>query len=226
MFYFRQETLDDLMRDALEAVSKQGRRVNASRGWCTEITGVLLELTDVRARLSRTKTNGTPFSALRESCWSLSGRSDFASIDYYLRGAYDLQKDVEPDGVTISGAYGPRLIGIGQEGQLERIVGILNRKAATRQAVLQLFDADDLSSNQRDVPCTCTLQFLNRDGAPGSQFLIVFVPVIADGEPECREHVAIRWVPWRALVALPLAPTDRRFVSARDMNPQSRSTAQ
>jgi ADP-ribose pyrophosphatase len=55
---------------------------------------------------------------------------------------------------------------------------------------------------------------------PGSQFLIVFVPVVADGEPECREHVAIRWVPWPDLAALPLAPTDHRFVVARDMDPK------
>jgi Thymidylate synthase len=165
MSYLRQETLDDLMRDALEAVLKHGRRVHASRGWCTEITGVMLELTDVRARLSRTETKGTPFSALGEFCWYLSGRSDFASIAYYLPRAYDLEKDVESDGVTISGAYGPRLIGAGEQGQLERVVGMLSQKATTRQAVLQIFDADDLSSNQRDVPCTCTLQFLNRDGA-------------------------------------------------------------
>lgn len=50
---------------------------------------------------------------------------------------------------------------------------------------------------------------------PGSPFLIVFVPVVAEGEPECREHAAIRWVAWAELAALPLAPTDQRFVAAR-----------
>jgi 8-oxo-dGTP diphosphatase len=51
---------------------------------------------------------------------------------------------------------------------------------------------------------------------PGSRFLIVFVPVVAAGEPECREHVAIRWVAWGELAGLPLAPTDHRFVAARN----------
>ena len=162
--YFQQATLDDLMRDALIAVRTQGRRVQATRGWCLEITGVMLELTDVRARLSRTESKGTPFSALGEFSWYLSGRSDFTSIDYYLRGAYDLIEDVEPDGVTISGAYGPRLIGSAGEGQLERVVALMARKPTTRQAVLQLFDANDLISGQRDVPCTCTIQLLNREG--------------------------------------------------------------
>ena len=159
--YFRRSTLDDLIRDAFEAVITCGHKVRASRGECTEITGVMLELTDIRSRLSRSETKGRPFSALGEFCWYLSGRSDFDSIDYYLRGAYKLDKDVEPDGKTISGAYGPRLIG---QGQIERVIDILTRKPTTRQAVLQIFDANDLASGQRDVPCTCTIQLLNRDG--------------------------------------------------------------
>lgn len=50
---------------------------------------------------------------------------------------------------------------------------------------------------------------------PGSEFLIVFVPVVAEGQPECREHVAVRWAEWPELDAMPLAPTDRRFVALR-----------
>jgi thymidylate synthase len=100
---------------------------------------------------------------LGEFCWYLSGRSDFDSIDYYVKGAYDPERDVEPDGVTISGAYGPRLMGLDGNGQLEHVIGMLTRKATTRQAVLQLFGADDLTSGQRDVPCTCTIQLLHRD---------------------------------------------------------------
>ena len=51
---------------------------------------------------------------------------------------------------------------------------------------------------------------------PGSQFLIVFVPVVVEGEPECREHMEVRWVPWNELTALPLAPTDRKLVAMRE----------
>lgn len=50
---------------------------------------------------------------------------------------------------------------------------------------------------------------------PGSPFLIVFVPVMTEGEPECREHLALRWVDWCELRLLPLAPTDLRFVAER-----------
>jgi thymidylate synthase len=161
--YFREATIDDLMREAIQAVREHGRPVTATRGSCLEVTGVMLELTNVRARLSRTESKGTPFSALGEFCWYLSGRSDHKSIEYYVKDAYDADKDVEPDG-TIAGAYGPRLIGPRDDDQLERIVALLERKETTRQAVLRLFDASDLRSGQRDVPCTCAIQFLNREG--------------------------------------------------------------
>ena len=48
---------------------------------------------------------------------------------------------------------------------------------------------------------------------PGSDYLIVFVPVVVHGEPECREHTAIRWAAWVDLSEMPLAPTDREFVA-------------
>lgn len=47
---------------------------------------------------------------------------------------------------------------------------------------------------------------------PGSVFVIEFVPTVIEGEPTCLEHEALRWVPLEELPALPLAPSDRRFV--------------
>jgi mutator protein MutT len=47
---------------------------------------------------------------------------------------------------------------------------------------------------------------------PGSPFEIVFLPVDIDGEPACLEHDALRWGTAAELRALPLAPSDRRFV--------------
>lgn len=50
---------------------------------------------------------------------------------------------------------------------------------------------------------------------PGSPYLIVFVPVRIAGEPVCREHSALRWGRPRELIELPLAPSDRQYVSFR-----------
>lgn len=50
---------------------------------------------------------------------------------------------------------------------------------------------------------------------PHSTFLIAFIPVLAEGVPQCREHAEIRWVRWDELMDLHLAPTDHRFVLTR-----------
>ncbi len=47
---------------------------------------------------------------------------------------------------------------------------------------------------------------------PHSEFVIVFVPVCIEGEPECLEHTEIRWVAVGELNNLTLAPSDRAFV--------------
>lgn len=46
----------------------------------------------------------------------------------------------------------------------------------------------------------------------GSPYLIAFVPVRIDGEPECLEHSALAWATPGELLQYALAPSDRRFV--------------
>ena len=46
---------------------------------------------------------------------------------------------------------------------------------------------------------------------PGSEFQIDFVPTTILGEPICIEHSELRWVSSEELLALDLAPSDRRF---------------
>jgi mutator protein MutT len=47
---------------------------------------------------------------------------------------------------------------------------------------------------------------------PGSEFLIEFVPTVVDGEPQCLEHIELRWMALEEMDSLQLAPSDRRFV--------------
>lgn len=47
---------------------------------------------------------------------------------------------------------------------------------------------------------------------PGSEFVIVFVEVEAQGEPKALEHQELRWVKPADVIGLELAPADRRFV--------------
>lgn len=52
---------------------------------------------------------------------------------------------------------------------------------------------------------------LGRIRDPGSPYLVVFVAVVASGEPVAREHAEVGWFTPAEAVELALAPADRRF---------------
>lgn len=148
------ETIDDLMHLVIKRILSAGDYICPTRGPAREISGVLLELTSPRYRISLTETRGKPFSCLGEFCWYLAGRNDLAFICYYIPNYSEYS-----DG---SGGYGPRLFNWRGINQFENVASILRSKPDSRQAVIQLFDSTDILGNKKDVPCTCTLQFMVR----------------------------------------------------------------
>lgn len=157
--HLRANTLDDLLDAAFRLLLKSKMRVSPTKGPTVEEQGVVLELTSPRARLSRAAEKGHVFSCLGELFWYISCKQDLPSIQYYIPRYDDY---AEADG-TIWGAYGPRIFG-GERSQYEVIRDRLAIKPDTRKAVIQLFDKEDILADHEDVPCTCTLQFLVRDG--------------------------------------------------------------
>jgi thymidylate synthase len=93
------DTLDDLLLKVFKKILQKGVRVKASKGANTELAGILLELKNPRARLSRTETKGTLFSCLGESLWYLSKSNRLDYIEYYLSnyGKYsdDRRRDLD-----------------------------------------------------------------------------------------------------------------------------------
>lgn len=154
-------TLDDLLRLALEGIRDQGQRIDPTRGAALELLGASLELGNPRARLSRSETRGRAVSAIAELCWYLGGSNDGAQIAFYIS---KYEAEIEADG-TVNGGYGPRLFPHGGPNQIESVVNTLKVSRCSRRAVVQLFDRSDIGGTQRfkDVPCTCTLQFIIRD---------------------------------------------------------------
>jgi thymidylate synthase len=150
-----EDSLDDLLRAAFETVLERGEAVLPTKGRTRELRGVTLQLTNPRARLSRSESRGKVFSALGELLWYLSGSAATDRITHYIP-AY---QEYDEDGV-VHGGYGPRLRG--DNDQLATVIALLRRKPSTRQAVIQIFDRVDLLEPHKDIPCTCTLQFLNR----------------------------------------------------------------
>ncbi|WP_236205826.1 thymidylate synthase [Pseudomonas tohonis] len=156
--YVKEETLDDLLNNIYTKLLKKKEKITATKGSFKEITGALLHIKRPRARLSRAEGKGKLFSCLGELAWYLSGSKDLKFITHYI----PLYKKSSDDRKTVYGGYGPRLMGAGKNNQLKTIIKILSEKNTSRQAVVQLFDAKDILKPRKDIPCTCTLQFLVR----------------------------------------------------------------
>ncbi|MEX0961096.1 MAG: thymidylate synthase [Burkholderiales bacterium] len=157
--YIKEQTLDDLLHKVISKLLKNNRRVTASRGDFMEMTGVLLLLTNPRARLSRTEQKQHLFSSLGELLWYLSGTNDLDFIHYYVKR----YKDESEDGVKVYGGYGPRFLNMdGRHNQVQNVIELLKSKRTSRRAVIQIFSAADIAKVHVEIPCTCTLQFLIR----------------------------------------------------------------
>lgn len=154
------ETLDDLLMGVYQDLIERPFSIKTSRGDTCEVIGVNLTLTNPRARLSRSEVKGKAFSPVGELLWYLSGSNSLEFIQQYIPH-YKKETD---DGVTIFGAYGPRLYNMHTNiNQIDNVKALLKEKPTSRRAVIQLFDAADLVGTHKEIPCTCTLQFLLRE---------------------------------------------------------------
>lgn len=161
--YIAASSLDDLLGDVYRVLLGKSEVITATRGGFREETGVLLELKNPLARLSRSASRGRPFSALGELIWYLSGSDDVAHMVYYLGQTYATENS--SDGLTVHGAYGPRFFSSYGENQIENIIQLLRKFPSSRRAVMQIYSANDIGGSKRhqEIPCTCTLQFIVRD---------------------------------------------------------------
>lgn len=159
--HIRGESLDDILFDLYGRILASPLENEGKRGDTKELIGVSLTIEKPRARLSRSENRGKPFSALGELLWYLAGSDNLDFIKAYVSR---YSKETE-DRVTIHGAYGPRIFAMrGEVNQLDNVTKLLKRRPGSRRAVIQLFNAEDLARDFKEIPCTTTLQFLLRQG--------------------------------------------------------------
>lgn len=155
------ESLDDILICLYKKLLHLGRRNTGTRGDTIELLGVALRIQNARARLSRSENRGKPFSAFGELLWYISGKDDLSFIEEYVP-AY--KNESERNG-TIHGAYGPRIFNMrGEIDQINSVIDLLGKRSSSRRAVIQLFNAEDIASEHKEVPCTTTMQFFRREG--------------------------------------------------------------
>lgn len=86
-----------------------------------------------------------------EAYWILTGQQGLDELTPYC----EKMRAFSDDGITLSGAYGPRFIS-----QSRYIVDSLVNDESTRQAVLTIWERNPRPS--KDIPCTVSLQWLLR----------------------------------------------------------------
>jgi len=154
-------SLDEILIELYERLLAEGSANHGSRGGTVELLGVTLRVLQPRARLSRSEDRGKPFSAIAELLWYLSGSDQLDFIKPYI----PRYEEDAIDGI-LQGAYGPRLLRKnGCINQVENVIDLLTQKPSSRRAVIQLFDAEDIAVEKKEIPCTTALQFHLRGDA-------------------------------------------------------------
>jgi thymidylate synthase len=140
--------------------------VNAPRGYKSrERLGLQIKLLNPRERVPRLSSRklNLVFN-FAEVLWYLSGRDDVGFPSYYAPSI----KRYSNDGKRLLGtAYGPRIFchGPWRANQWEQVVDVLRKDRDSKRAVIQIFDANELSiADNIDVACTLALQFFIREG--------------------------------------------------------------
>lgn len=155
-----EDCIDDILNKLYGALLEKNYINEGSRGKTSELLGVALRLSNPRARISRSEDRGKPFSALGELLWYLSASDDLEFIEPYV----PLYAKEAQEG-RVHGAYGPRLFRMRDSiNQIDNVVELLKGNTGSRRAVIQLFNAEDISQRYPDIPCTTSIQLHLRDG--------------------------------------------------------------
>ncbi|AJC80190.1 thymidylate synthase domain-containing protein [Rhizobium etli bv. phaseoli str. IE4803] len=173
MFTATADTIDGLLRQVFQQLlsdDSRNRRVESRKGVSRETFGVLLELTNPRARISRSIGRSKITSAVGEMSWYLAGSDALPFIKHYL----DRYDEFSDDKATLNGAYGKRMFGLRRQYKVgdgvrigtewQRMIDTLKERPGSRNATIQLFSNADVRRDSLDIPCTCSLQFVIRDG--------------------------------------------------------------
>jgi thymidylate synthase len=149
------DCLDHVLYRLYHELLGNGQPHTGSRGDTLELLGVAIRILKPRARISSSENRGRLFSALGELLWYLSGSDKLEFIDPYV----PRYREDAVDG-QIQGAYSPRLLAMrGKIDQLASVERLLTKKPGSRRAVIQLFNAEDIATDHKEVPCTTAIQF-------------------------------------------------------------------
>ena len=146
----------------LTEVNENGIRVNRdSKRSFREIISYQFKLDNPLDRIIYNDTFGASiFQYIGQFLWISQGSFHTEEIAYYA----PFSKTYSSDGITMIGAYGPRLFGIHHMNQIKHVTAILDEDLYRRRAVASIYLPQfDQHTSKDEVPCTLNLQYLIRE---------------------------------------------------------------
>lgn len=170
---------DNVWRQLFDKFGTYGRLQESRDETTKELIHVAIEINDPRQRVVFSRPINPAF-AIAEVIWILAGSDDLAFITFWN----PRMKRYSDDGITMHGAYGPRLRSNSRSyatkvanepvrpretlDQIKAAYEALKHVPHTRQVVLQIWDSErDLPNpgpRSKDVPCNLISHLMIRDG--------------------------------------------------------------
>ncbi len=157
------QNVEQALRDGIQLVKDFGY-VRESRAGAT--IAVDTPVTTVYGRpwervLSNPQRDANPFFHLMESLWIIEGRRDVKFLTEFNKR----MAEYSDDGIVFNAPYGFRMRkGVNaHKDQIEDVIKELKEKPDTRQAVLQIWDDQDLGKQTTDKACNMSVVFRVRN---------------------------------------------------------------
>lgn len=148
---------------AVQMLKQSGVERSSRAGKVLELGGLVVTtyLRPQQRVLTDPVRDANPFFHFFEALWMLAGREDVAFLTRFNKG----MMEYSDDGTTFHAPYGHRMrVAFGMD-QLKQVINILRSDPTSRQAVVQIWDAEmDLNQVSKDIPCNDLIFFKIRNG--------------------------------------------------------------
>lgn len=151
------------LRVAISRLTDQGKIIDTRNGPAYTLEEPLLvNLTHPKeCFVADPVRDANPFFALAEAFWLLAGRDDTRFLDQYVKTFGERYSD---NGILL-GSYGKRWRSHFGFDQIPALIQRLRADPNTRQAVLQMWEPNDLTVQAKDRPCNTAIMFRIRNSA-------------------------------------------------------------
>jgi len=154
-------TFNDAWKSEVINAYVNGSEISPRQLKCKEVINRQFTITDPRSRLISINTRKmSPFYAIGELLWYLSGSNELDFISYYS----SFWKKCSDDNETLNSAYGHRIFGHHPDilfNQFDHVVKLLSKDPYSRQAIIHFKLPSSVKT--KDEVCTLSMQFLIRD---------------------------------------------------------------